>query len=204
MAIKGVIFDFGGVVVNESNKYTYPALAKKFGVSNKRIGMAVEKALPDYERGRISNLEFCMRMAKALKISGKVEGCEHIWDDIYAKKSRINKHVQALIKKLKDSGYKLSVLSNTEPGRAKYNREHNRYKYFDFICLSSEIGIAKPDKRIYQLVLSRLKLKAAEGVFVDDKEKYVVAARKLGMHAIQYKNPKQLERDFKKLGIRLI
>jgi len=202
MQISGIIFDFGGVIVNDGRKFTYEVLAKKFKVSYKQIERAVEKAMPDYETGRIDNLEFFRRIARALKFSGQMEGFETLWDDVYARKSRIDRNVQKLIKRLKDSGYRLALLSNTEPGRAKYNRENYRYRYFDLICLSSEVGVAKPDKRIYKLVLNQLKLKANKCIFVDDKEKYLLPARKLGIHTIQYKNYKQLERDLKTLGIK--
>ncbi len=62
---------------------------------------------------------------------------------------------------------------------------------FDELIISSEVGILKPDPRIYQLTLSRLGVQAAEAVFVDDFLHNVEAARALGLHAVHFRNSDQ-------------
>ena len=62
---------------------------------------------------------------------------------------------------------------------------------FDHMVISAEIGIMKPDPRIYQLALDRLEVQPGEAVFVDDFPHNVEGARLLGIPAILFKNRRQ-------------
>jgi FMN phosphatase YigB (HAD superfamily) len=55
--------------------------------------------------------------------------------------------------------------------------------------ISGEVGMRKPEERIFQLALTRLGLSAAECVFVDDVEGNIVAAQALGLLALHHKEP---------------
>ena len=63
---------------------------------------------------------------------------------------------------------------------------------FDTIVISSEVGVMKPDLKIYRLALGQLKVEPAEAVFVDDMPPNVEAARLLGMQAIRFQSPEQI------------
>jgi putative hydrolase of the HAD superfamily len=56
---------------------------------------------------------------------------------------------------------------------------------------SAEIGVMKPDPRIYQVALDRLGLSPPEAVFVDDFIENVEAARRLGMGGVHFVEPDQ-------------
>jgi epoxide hydrolase-like predicted phosphatase len=62
---------------------------------------------------------------------------------------------------------------------------------FDPLIVSAEVGLAKPDPRIYQLALERLRLEPAEAVFVDDFEDNVAGARWVGMQAVHFRSAPQ-------------
>ncbi len=201
MAIKGVIFDFGGVVVSDNRKTVFKDMAKKLGGSSKPVKVAVEKALPDYQTGKINNTEFCNRIASELRIDIPISKWQKIWGTSYIKHVKVDNKVMFLVKKLRNAGYKLAVLSNTEPPHAKFNRKTKRYKDFNTVILSCEVGLRKPDKKVYKLVLTKLNLKASECIFIDDEPRYVVAASKLGINTIHYKNPHQLKAELKGFGL---
>ncbi|MBR6850495.1 MAG: HAD family phosphatase [Lachnospiraceae bacterium] len=92
------------------------------------------------------------------------------------------------IGELKDSGYRVYLLSN-------YPREtfrlHERLK-FDFTDLvdgkvvSGFERMSKPDPRIYRLLLDRYRLKAEECVFLDDRQVNIDTAIRLGMQGILF------------------
>ena len=63
---------------------------------------------------------------------------------------------------------------------------------FDAIVISSEVGVMKPELKIYRLALGQLKVEPAEAVFVDDMPANVEAARLLGMQAIRFQSPEQI------------
>ena len=65
------------------------------------------------------------------------------------------------------------------------------------------MGHRKPEPEIYQKVLARIRLKPEETVFIDDVMKFVKGARAAGMHAIRFRNKKQLIKDLAKLGVKV-
>ena len=66
---------------------------------------------------------------------------------------------------------------------------------FDFVVNSSRLGMIKPDPAIYHHTLDRLGVEAHEAIFVDDLPENVVAARELGIHAIQFQSDAQATAD---------
>ncbi len=73
-------------------------------------------------------------------------------------------------------------------------REQDRYHFaemVDFIIYSHEVGLAKPDPRIYALTSQRVGAQPEEIVFLDDTERNVAAAAASGFHAILYQNNAQ-------------
>jgi epoxide hydrolase-like predicted phosphatase len=89
--------------------------------------------------------------------------------------------------------FQTAILSNSFLGaREKEQAAYGFEDLCDFIIYSHEVGIAKPDPRIFALTCERLKLAPSEVIFVDDVEAYVAAARALGIHAIQFRDNAQV------------
>jgi epoxide hydrolase-like predicted phosphatase len=88
--------------------------------------------------------------------------------------------------------YTIALLSNSFLGARE--REQDRYHFqdlTDLIIYSHEIGLAKPDQRIFQLTCERLGLPPHETIFLDDYEPNIIAARQLGMQAILFGDTRQ-------------
>lgn len=88
--------------------------------------------------------------------------------------------------------YRTAMLSNSFVGARE--REQQRYGFeemADLIVYSHEVGMSKPDSRIYRLTCDRLGVQPAETLFVDDVEEYVDAAREVGLQAILFKDNAQ-------------
>jgi 2-haloacid dehalogenase len=62
-------------------------------------------------------------------------------------------------------------------------------------------GMAKPDPRIYRLLLQRYELLAAQTLFIDDKADNVAAARGVGMEAIRFESPPLLRAQLESAGL---
>jgi putative hydrolase of the HAD superfamily len=88
-------------------------------------------------------------------------------------------------------------------------RELNDYRietfglrgYFDFFLSSCYVGLRKPSPQIYELALDVLQCEPGEVLFIDDRPGNVEAASSLGIHAVRYQGPAQLERELASLGI---
>ena len=79
--------------------------------------------------------------------------------------------------------------------------EKGVYSHFDVVVLSYQVGLAKPQKEIFEHALKELRLKAGECVFIDDKIENIAAAKSLGFKAIHFKDAEQLASELKGLGV---
>ena len=111
---------------------------------------------------------------------------------------------RAIIEKLKENGYKLGLLSvHTKEWVEHCETKFGYHQLFQSVMYSFEVGLSKPDPKAFELVLEKLQAKPAECLFIDDSERNVQAAQQLGMQAIQFQDPQQLEQELKQLQIRL-
>ncbi|GAA5155966.1 HAD-IA family hydrolase [Nocardioides marinquilinus] len=76
------------------------------------------------------------------------------------------------------------ILSNSGPGAREAERHHGFEAVTDVLVYSHEVGLAKPDPRVYDLTARRLGVEPSEIVFLDDVEANVEAARAAGWHAV--------------------
>lgn len=87
---------------------------------------------------------------------------------------------------------KIALLSNAWPdARRIFGDEFGLKQMADTMILSYEEGLAKPDRRIYDLAAERLTLPHASIVFIDDYAPNVAAARACGMHGVHFETREQ-------------
>lgn len=93
------------------------------------------------------------------------------------------------IRRLRDEGLKLGLLTNNvkEFGSA-WRATIPVDELFDAVVDSSEVGLRKPDRRIYLLTCERLAVEPSSAVFVDDNLENVAAARAVGMEAVHFED----------------
>nr|WP_211299586.1 HAD-IA family hydrolase [Amycolatopsis lexingtonensis] len=88
--------------------------------------------------------------------------------------------------------YRTGILSNSFVGAREREQEKYRFEELvDEIVYSHEVGMSKPDPRIYELTCARLGVVSEEMVFVDDVESNIASAREAGIHAILYRDNAQ-------------
>ncbi len=107
-----------------------------------------------------------------------------------------------LLRHLKDAGYRLYGLSNWSA--EKFNLIHHRYPFFgwfDEILLSGEVGIVKPDPRVYQLMLEKVGKPPSDCLFIDDSKQNIDVANRLGFQTIHFTSPGQLKGELQKRGL---
>lgn len=108
----------------------------------------------------------------------------------------------ALLGDLKAAGVPVYALSNWSGETFPLARPRYPFlEWLDGIVISGEVGITKPDPRIYAHLLDRFGLDAASTVFIDDSEVNVRAAEEVGMVARRFVDAAQLRRDLERLGI---
>ena len=108
----------------------------------------------------------------------------------------INEGVIETIKKLSNN-YKLSILSNALPSRRHHELLiENLIEYFEPIIISFEIGLHKPDRKIFEYALEKSSFQPNEIAFIDDKIENLVTAQSVGFgQCILFS--KEIHPDFK-------
>ncbi len=92
--------------------------------------------------------------------------------------------------------YQTAILSNSFVGARQKEQEHYHFEEIcDFIIYSHEVGMKKPDPRIYVLTCERLGLSPSEVIFLDDNQGAIDPACALGMHGIVFQNNAQAIAD---------
>ena len=91
-----------------------------------------------------------------------------------------------LVRELKDAGYGVYLLSNAGPTFADYRSRIPAIDVFDGVVVSCWEHVVKPDAAIYRLFCERYGLEPATCLFIDDLERNVVGARRIGMQGYVY------------------
>ena len=108
----------------------------------------------------------------------------------------------AVLADLKQRGVSCYALSNMEAETFPLRlRKFSFLRWFDGYVISGLEGMAKPDPRIYRLLLQRYELLAAQTLFIDDKADNVAAARGVGMEAIRFESPPLLRAQLESAGL---
>ncbi len=194
--IKAVIFDWGGVLIDNPALGLTAYCAGHLGVSEVRFGEAQEKFEGEFQKGTISEDVFWERVCSELGVVKP--NTRSLWGDafrgVYSEKTRIF----SLCSFLKDKGYRIGFLSNTELPAVEYFHEQG-YAIFDVTVFSCIEGTRKPERRIYEIALERLSLKPEETIFIDDRDDYIAGARTIGMNAILFEDEEQVFTELQSL-----
>ena len=185
MAIKAVLFDYGGVLTEAGHRSSIrQAVAELFGID---IGWDQLDPLHDkLRRGVISNVEFFEELSK---LHGKDEILtEQDWNAISKDVFVCSEIMYQLAADLRLAGLQTGILSNVYQVTADVLREVGNYDGFDPVILSCEVHISKPDKQIFDLAVSRLGCRYEEVLLLDDQEKNTHMAEELGMSAVLVDN----------------
>ena len=100
---------------------------------------------------------------------------------------------------LKQKGYPIYLLSNF-PGDQfeKYRLQNSFLDEFDDRIISGDVGLAKPDIKIYQLAIKKFNLNPEESLFIDDKIENTRGAEQVGIKTIQLQKPEDLDKEIRK------
>jgi putative hydrolase of the HAD superfamily len=196
--VRAVIFDWGGVITSpivdtvsawleadriDPNSY---AAAMRPWVQRAYGPEAAESPIHALERGEVSDEEFEEILAALLvSVDGEPVAAAGLLKRMFAA-SVLQAEMLDLIRQLRASGLRTSLLSNSWGARDGYPR-HLFGELFDDVVISGEVGMRKPEERIFALAVTRLGLSPAECVFVDDVEPNIAAAQALGFVAVHHR-----------------
>jgi epoxide hydrolase-like predicted phosphatase len=140
------------------------------------------------ERGEIAVPDFERRLAERLRTrSGRPLQPEGLLARMFAG-FREERPMVDVVRRVHAAGLRTGLLSNS------WGNDYDRREWdamFDAVVISGEVGMRKPEPRIYQLMTDRLGVAAHECVFVDDLGPNVKAAVQVGMVGVQHVTAEQ-------------
>ena len=203
MTIRGLIFDFGGVISNMRWDVARE-LEEQYGLERGAIARTIfaSDEWREIEVGR-GDLD-AWRAAghrRLEELAGRsLPPLHQQWREA---SGLIDQNVE-LIGRLRPP-YRIALLSNADISLPERIRDGLGIGHlFDTVVCSAVEGIAKPEHRIYRLAAERLHLPVEECLFVDDAERNVDAAREVGMAAVHYREHRgdDLAAQLAELGVR--
>lgn len=184
--IKNIVFDLGGVIMTLD-----PAEAlRRF----KALDLSdAERYLDAYtqsgifgnlEEGKITAEDFRSKLSSLTGHELTFDECKHAW---LGYRKDVPQRNLDLLKELRAKGYRLILLSNTNPFMMDWalssefdGKGSSLNDYFDTLYLSYRLGIMKPAPDFFRQVLDNENILPEETLFVDDGPRNVEAAGKLG------------------------
>lgn len=200
--IRNIIFDMGGVLrVWDPEEFME---AMKIPADDRKILMreifaAVEWPMQDL--GLITEEETLERVRARIpeRLHAAAEKLILHWEDL----SRPVPGMADAIRRLKENGYGIWLLSNASKRHGQYWGKIPGSEYFDGLVISAFEGVLKPDLTIYRTILSRFGLKAEECVFTDDMPANAAGALAVGMDAFVFRGTEDFLRELRARGVRI-
>jgi putative hydrolase of the HAD superfamily len=194
----GLITDWGGVLTIpvaaavtawlEADRIDKPAYASLMtGWVREAYGSdGLVNPIHALERGETTPEEFEEMLAgRLLRVDGAAVPAGGLLRRMFAEMAPVET-MYALLRSLRRAGVRTGMLSNS------WGNDYPRELFtdvFDAVVISSEVGMRKPEQRIFMHALAKLGLTPRQCVFIDDIEANVAAARALGMTGLHHRDP---------------
>ena len=188
MQIKAVVFDIGGVLETIDGRDWLESWRQRLGLDPRTFEAALDQVDPDglIEIGRISEAGWRQRYGEVLGLSASQLDA-FVADMWRWYCGRLNEELMEFARSLRPT-YVTAILSNSADGARR--EEQARYDFaavFDPIVYSHEVGLAKPDPRIYRLTCEIIGVEPAEAILLDDLPANIDGARAVGMSAVLHR-----------------
>ena len=180
---KLLLFDCFGVVMREVAPYWFRRYyPEEIAMKNKELYMH------DGDIGALPDDEMYRRLGGAVGIPG--ERARREWEELVIP----HPDTIALIRELKKT-YRVALLSNAMSGYLHYALEKCGISdLFEFTVISAEVGLVKPDPAIFKLALDRAGVDGSDALMIDDVEKNLVGAKKVGIDGHLFRGAEGLRR----------
>jgi putative hydrolase of the HAD superfamily len=200
--IKVILFDLGNVLVDFDYSIAARRMAHFSGVDYKDIPRLLlsSNVTSIFEEGKISPKDFFLRIKDMLNLNISYERFMPIWNEVFFLSAK-NRSVYNLANSLRNN-YKIAMLSNINILHYEYLKEgFPVFDIFDEIFISCNMGLVKPDPKIYTQVLEALEVLPEEVFYTDDREELVKSAGSLKIKSFVFKDIKKLRNDLVGSGV---
>jgi epoxide hydrolase-like predicted phosphatase len=198
VAIQAVVFDIGGVLEITPSTGWEKRWEERLGLGPHELVEKLRHVWVDGDVGKISYEDVVEKTQEILGLDQAQldEFQDDQWEEYLG---TLNAELAEYFAGLRPR-YKVGIISNSFVGARE--REQERYGFEDMcdcIVYSHEVGIKKPDRRIYEMACERLGVQPSEMIFLDDWPQAIDAAREVGIHGVVFKDTVQAIADIQAL-----
>ena len=188
--LKNIVFDLGGVIMTIDQQEALRRF-EALGLKN------TERQLDSYtqsgifgavEEGKITAEQFRQELSNMVGRTLTLDDCQYAW---LGYRKEVPQRNLEFIKLLRQKGYHLILLSNTNPFMMDWalNNDFDGHgnslcSYFDSLYLSYRIGVMKPSQTFFEKMIQQERINPQETLFVDDGPKNIEAGQLLGFTTV--------------------
>ncbi|MDD5458504.1 MAG: HAD family phosphatase [Phycisphaerae bacterium] len=196
--IEAIIFDWGGVLIDNPAQDLINYCANALGVSPQDYKKAQLRVEPAFTAGTISEKNFWRKICSELAVN--TPQTNSLWYEAFKSVYRPRQEMFDLAGRLKNSGFKTALLTNTEMPSMKFFMEQT-YTAFTALTFSCAENVSKPNPSIYKITLEKLNCPAESAVFIDDRPDFIEGAKAVRLKCILYRTFDLLIKDLNDCGI---
>jgi putative hydrolase of the HAD superfamily len=192
-SFRAVLFDFGGVLVEEGFREGLYALARGYGLNPQAVHLAAYDAIYEsgYVLGRGTEEDFWRLLCQKTGLSGDIKPLR----EAIATQFALRPLMFTVVRALRQQGYVTAILSDQTDWLDRMDAELHFFQYFDEVYNSYHLGKGKRDPSVFDDVVNDLGLAPNQAVFVDDDPGNCERARTRGVTAVLFVNEDQCIND---------
>jgi len=199
-SLPAIVFDFGGVLIDWNPRYLY---RKLFNDEQAMEHFLAEISFFEWNKFQDAGRPFSEAVSDLCTRHPQYSDLIRAYDERY--EESLNGPIPAsvdILRRLRLSGFSLYGLSNWPKEKFQVVRaKYEFFSWFDELFISGELRLAKPDPRIFRLLLDQIARPAGECLLIDDSANNIAVAKSLGFRTIHFLGPQQLEDQLLGLGL---
>ncbi|MGH7453014.1 MAG: HAD family hydrolase [bacterium] len=198
--IQIVIFDLGGVLIDWNPRYLYRKLMKSEAEIEHFLSHICTPAWnAQQDAGRPFHEGVTVLIKQYPQYRELIEAYHQRWEETLG--DALWESVE-IFRQIKSAGLPVYALTNWSAETFPYTRKRFSFLHeFDGIVVSGEEKVAKPEARLFHILLERYKIEASTALYIDDNADNIATAKQLGLHSIHFQNAPQLRQALQELKV---
>lgn len=197
--IDAVVFDIGGVLLDWDPRHLYRKLFDDEAAMERFL---TEVCTLEWHRAHDLGVPYTISCAELAE--RHPECAELIWAWGQRTEEMVAGPIDGTVEILRELTRSIRCFALTNMEAETYPRRVERYaflRWFEGTVVSASEGLAKPDPRIFQLLMARFGLMPERTVMIDDSAPNLEAAAALGMRTVRFRSPEALRAALTELGV---
>lgn len=187
--IRALILDYGGVISRPQNPQNVENILHILQQADKDFSQIYQSQRANYDSGHISGETYWQNVLQHYGLKPQNSTISKLIQEDVRSWTDINASMIQFVNETRSKIHKLAIISNMTRDTLAFMRTHFDWlELFDELVFSCDLGINKPDKRIYEACLTKLNLPPQECLFVDDSADNVKGAMETGIKTIHFKS----------------